>query len=85
MSAEDVKKKRFIFLKALYDLSNGSRKALIMEEVGNKAQFDSQLVHDVVDYLTKNDLVRKYHPGGKLRELIESEEIIVLRNNGTKK
>jgi len=62
------KKNRFLFLKSLYDTSNGSTDAVFdMHEVGSELLFDSEETSKIVDYLINESLIHPFGLGGTIQ------------------
>lgn len=68
MDLNQKKKNRFLFLKNLYDSSNGSTDAVFdMHEVGSELLFDSEETSKVVDYLINENLIQPFGLGGTIQ------------------
>ena len=63
INIEDMKKKRFLFLNRLYELSGGSTTKVFDDppsQIGKELGFDKDLTWDIVFYLKKEDWVKLY-------------------------
>lgn len=65
MSLEQKKKNRFLFLKCLYESSNGDTRAMFdMREVGKELKLNSDEISQIVDYLIGELLIESRALGG---------------------
>jgi hypothetical protein len=65
MSLEDKKKDRFLFLKKLYDTTDGNSGYIVdMWELGSELEFNREKIHNLVDYLTDEGLLEPKTLGG---------------------
>jgi hypothetical protein len=65
MSIQKVREQRFLFVKTVYEISNGDSHAMLdMWEVGTKLGFDEDLTDRIVEYLRGEHLIKAAGLGG---------------------
>jgi hypothetical protein len=65
MEIEEIRKKRFQFLKRVYELTNGHKFGRVnMFDIGNELGFDNQLTENISFYLNDEGLIKFIAFGG---------------------
>lgn len=60
MDLNELKKKRFLFLKMLYEVTGGDRfKGVSQEDMASELGLDKQIANNIVDYLADEGLIKR--------------------------
>jgi hypothetical protein len=88
MSLEDKKKDRFLFLKKLYDTTDGNSGYIVnMWDLGSELGFNREKIHNLVDYLSDKGLLEHKTLGGGISithyGIVEIEDSLSHPNSST--
>ena len=74
---EEIKEKRFQFLRKLYELSGGDEsKGFDVSRISEELGFDSNLTRNIVDYLLEEGLIVTTIGGGSTRITHEGIQVV---------